>query len=81
MFAMLTVPDHLGSDLVCVLAFGAALILLVAFGLKVIDFLWRKLDLEEQVQKGNISAGIVMGSCVIGMCYAVGQVIRSITGS
>jgi len=65
----------------CALAFGCLLVLLVGFGLRFIDWIWEKLDLEEQVQKGNIAAGIVMGSCVLGMCYAVSTVIKSIAGS
>ncbi len=77
---MFGVPDHFWSDMLCVFLFGLLLIVLVGFGLKVIDFIWKKLNLEEQVEKGNIAAGIVMGSCVIGLCHALATVVKSITG-
>jgi uncharacterized membrane protein YjfL (UPF0719 family) len=76
----LTLPDHLPSDLVCAGCFGLLLVLIVAFGVKLCDFLWRRLDLEEQVQKGNVAAGIVMGSMIFGFCVSVGMVIRGILG-
>ena len=79
MFAI--VPDHLGSDLVCVLVFGVLLILLVGFGLKAVDWAWKKLDLEEQVQKGNLAAGVVMAATVLGFCYAAASVVKAIAGT
>ena len=73
-----TLPDHLLSDLICAACFGFLLILVVSLGVKLADYLWRKLDLEEQVQKGNIAAGIVMGFTVFGLAIAVAIVIHGI---
>lgn len=77
---MFGLPDHFLSDLVAVTLFGFVLCLMVGFGCKFIDWAWRKLDLEEQVQKGNVAAGIVMASVVIGLCYAMAHVVAAIIG-
>ena len=77
----LGLPTHFHTDMLAVVAFGLVLVLLVGFGLKAVDrWCWRTLDLEEQVQKGNMAAGIVMGATIIGLCYAVAQVISGIIG-
>ena len=77
---ILGLPEHFGADMLAVALFGVALVMLVSFGCKFCDWVWRKLDLEEQVQKGNIAAGIVMGSLVIGLCYALATVVAAILG-
>ena len=77
---MLGLPTHFGSDLLAVVVFGIIAVALVAFGTKVIDWIWKKLDLEEQVQAGNLAAGVVMGSVVIGLCYVMAQVVVAIIG-
>lgn len=76
----LGLPEHFLADMLAMIGFGVVLVLIVGFGLKVADFIWRKLDLEEQVQKGNIAAGIVMGATVLGFCYAVAHLLVGILG-
>jgi uncharacterized membrane protein YjfL (UPF0719 family) len=73
-------PDHLLTDLICALVFGVLLVLLIGFGTKLVDLIWTKIDLQEQVQKGNLSAGIVMGSTIIGLCVGLAIVLKSIIG-
>lgn len=76
----INLPDHLFSDLVCTLLFGVLLIMLIGFGVKMVDWIWTKIDLEEQVQNGNIAAGIVMGSAIVGLCVSLAIVVRGIIG-
>lgn len=80
MNAILGLPEHTLSDLAATAMFGVVAVLLVAFGCKVADWVWRQLDLEEQVQKGNIAAGIVMASCVLGFCYVMATVAKAVIG-
>lgn len=77
---ILGLPTHIGADLLSVVLFGIVGILLVAFGLIVIDYLWKKLNLQEQVERGNVAAGIVKAACILGLSYYVAQVIRAIIG-
>jgi hypothetical protein len=77
---MPTLPEHFGSDMLACGLSGMQLIFLVGFGCLFIDFIWRKLDLIDQVQKGNIAAGIVLGCTVIGLFISVALVMTCILG-
>jgi uncharacterized membrane protein YjfL (UPF0719 family) len=77
----LGLPEHIVADLLAAVLFGVVLVLVVGFGVKFIDkFAWKELDLEEQVQKGNVAAGIVMGMTILGAFLAVAWVVRGILG-
>ena len=73
-------PEHFSSDLLAVGIFGVVLVLLITFGVKLADYLWKKVDLEGEVAKGNVSAGIVMAAMILGMCYALSRVVVAIIG-
>lgn len=80
MFALLGMPEHVLSDCLALVLFGVFVIGLVAFGVKVADWVWGDLDLEKEVQKGNVAAGIVMAAVIVGLCIAMAIVAGHIIG-
>ncbi len=80
MFAILGMPDHIVPDCLALGLFGLFVIALVALGVMAIDWTWKGLDLIDEVQKGNMAAGIVMLSVVLGLCYAMAKVAVAIIG-
>lgn len=82
MFAItyLGLPESTLPDLFAVVLFGVASVFVVALGVMGADWAWKKLDLEEQVQKGNIAAGMVMVALILGYCYVMATVAKAIIG-
>lgn len=73
-------PTYIVSDLLALALFGLVLVVFVAFGTKLADRIWTKLDLEQEVQKGNVAAGIVKAALIIGLCLAIAMVAMAIIG-
>lgn len=67
--------ETLALDCLVLVVFAVPSILLIAFGYKFIDWVLGKVDLEEQVQKGNIAAAILSGAIVLGICIVIAAVI------
>ena len=74
-------PTYFLSDLLVTAAFGVLAIILIVFGYKVFDKLTPKLPFDESLKNGNIAAGIVIGSFILGICYVIARVIAAIVGA
>ena len=78
---MFGLPEHFFSDVLAVLIFGFTGVLVVTTGTLLFDWGWRKVELQKEVKNGNISAGIVIGSVVIGLSILMSFTVKSITGN
>jgi putative membrane protein len=69
-------PPHLFGDLLAAFAYGLLTIALVILGFKVFDWLTPRLNVQEELGKNhNVATAIVIASIVLGICYAVSQVV------
>lgn len=73
-------PIHIWSDLLAVVLFGLVLTAVLAVGTKAFDWLYRKVDLEDEVKKGNVAAAMVLSAVVFGLSYAVATVVKGVLG-
>jgi putative membrane protein len=71
-------PDHFLGDVVSAFCFGLLAILLVVLGFKVFDWLTPRCDFQTEINKGNVSAGIIIGAVILGICYVIAQVLSGI---
>lgn len=69
--------EILGNSLLAATAFGLLGIVLLAFGFKVFEWITPKLNVEEELAKGNTAVGIVVAAALIGMSLVV---VRAIGG-
>jgi putative membrane protein len=72
-------PPTGGSELAALgncFLFGLLGIVMVVIGFKVFDWLIRKIDIEEEVSKGNIAAAILGAAVVIGISIIVAAAIH-----
>jgi putative membrane protein len=69
--------DILGNSLLAAGAFGLLGIAMLALGFKVFEWITPKLHVEEELSKGNIAVGIVVGAAILGMAFVV---VRAIGG-
>ena len=51
--------------------FGLLGILLVTFGFKLFDLILTKVDLEKEVEKGNMAAAIVSAAAILAITFIV----------
>ncbi len=72
-------PSHFPSDLISIAAFCSLAILILLAAYKLFDrFTPGCRKFEEEVQKGNIAAAIVMAAAIIGLCYMIGSITKAI---
>jgi putative membrane protein len=64
-------------SLLAAAAFGLLGVLLLAAGFKVFDWITPKLKIEEELAKGNVAVGIVVGATALGISLIV---VRAIGG-
>jgi putative membrane protein len=69
--------DMLGQSLLAATAFGLLGIVLLALGFKVFEWITPKLNVEEELAKGNIAVGIVIAAAIVGAALVV---VRAIGG-
>jgi putative membrane protein len=72
-------PEYFLGDLTATLTFGLLAILLVIAGYKIFDIVLTRLDFDEEIKKGNLAMGIVIGSFILGLCYVIAHVVTTIT--
>ena len=73
---MQTIVDYLEvHGLVHGFLFGALGVSLALVSYFMFDFLDRKIHYSEEVKNGNMSAAVVLGSFVIGICIIISSVI------
>jgi putative membrane protein len=63
----------LGMNLAAAGLFGLLGILLLAFGFKVFDWIWPKIDVEKELAEKNLAVAIVIGAVLI----AVGLIVHA----
>jgi putative membrane protein len=69
--------EAMGVSLLAAGVFGLLGILLLALGFKVFEWITPKLNVEEELSKGNTAVAIVVGAAVIGISLII---VRAIGG-
>ena len=69
--------EALASSLMGAGVFGVLGIVLLALGFKVFEWITPKLNVEEELGKGNIAVAIVVGAATLGVAFIV---VRAIGG-
>lgn len=69
---------HLWLDSLAVLFFGIVAVLLMGFGYKFIDWLLKRVDLEQEVSKDNKSSAIVSASIFVSIAIVVSTVLNGV---
>jgi putative membrane protein len=69
--------EAMGVSLLAAAAFGLLGIALLAFGFKVFDWITPKLNVEEELSKGNVAVGIVVSAVALGISLII---LRAIGG-
>lgn len=70
-------PEAFGLSLLAAAVFGLLGIVLLALGFKVFEWITPKLNVEEELAKGNIAVGVVLAAVVLGISLIV---VRAIGG-
>lgn len=70
-------PEAFGLSLLAAAAFGLLGIVLLALGFKVFEWITPKLNVEEELAKGNVAVGVVIAAVVLGVSLIV---VRAIGG-
>lgn len=68
-------PKTLSQALLNSALFGGAGILLLLIGFKIFDKLLTRIDIEGEIQKGNIAAAIIAGAVLIGLALILAAAI------
>jgi putative membrane protein len=69
--------EALGNALLAAGAFGVLGIALLALGFKVFEWITPKLNVEQELGKGNIAVAVVMAAVIIGVAVIV---VRAMSG-
>jgi putative membrane protein len=69
--------EGMGVSLIAAAVFGVLGIMLLALGFKVFEWITPKLNVEEELSKGNTAVGIVVAAAIIGVSLIV---VRAIGG-
>jgi putative membrane protein len=67
--------EHIGMALMAVAAFGLVGIALLMLGFKLFEWVTPKLNVEEELAKGNIAVGIVVAAAILGISAIVFRAI------
>ncbi len=77
---MLGLPEHVFGDMVAIFLFGVVAAVVLAFGTLGFDWAWRKVDLQDEVKKGNVAAAITIASVVLGLAFVMGMTVKAVIG-
>jgi putative membrane protein len=69
--------DVMGVSLVAAAAFGLLGLALLLLGFKLFEWITPKLNVEEELSKGNVAVAIVVGAAIIGVSLII---VRAIGG-
>lgn len=69
--------DAFGMSLLAAAVFGILGIALLALGFKVFEWITPKLNVEEELSKGNTAVGIVVAAAIVGAALII---VRAIGG-
>lgn len=70
-------PEAFGLSLLAAAVYGLLGIVLLALGFKVFEWITPKLNVEEELAKGNVAVGILIAAVVLGISLIV---VRAIGG-
>jgi uncharacterized membrane protein YjfL (UPF0719 family) len=70
--------ETFGLDCLVIATFALLAAGLIAVSYRVVDWALRKVNLEEQVQQGNLAAAVLSGAIVLGICVVVAAVITGV---
>lgn len=73
----LTHLEALGNALMAAAAFGVLGIVLLALGFKVFEWVTPKLNVEEELGKGNTAVAIVVAAVILGVAVIVVRAMSS----
>jgi putative membrane protein len=62
---------NLGAALANCAIFGAVGVVMLLIGFKIFDKAITKVDLEQEIQKGNVAAGVLSGAVLIALAIIV----------
>jgi len=77
---MFGLPEHFGADALVLVLFGFLAAGVMILGTLGFDWAWRKVDIQAEVQKGNVAAAIVMASVIIGMSVVMAFTVKAVVG-
>ncbi len=77
LFAQSWTANTFEMSLLAVAVFGLLGIGLLAFGFKIFEWITPKLNVEEELSKGNIAVAIVVAAAILGVTLVV---VRAIGG-
>ena len=63
--------DTVGMSLLAVAAFGALGIVLLVLGFKLFDWVTPKLNIEEELSKGNMAVAVVVAAALVSVALIV----------
>lgn len=69
-------PRSLPQAVLFSLVFGALGIAMVVAGFKLFDLVITRIDLEKEIQGGNVAAGILAGAVIVGISLIVAAAIQ-----
>ena len=78
--AMPMLPDAWRRYALAFLIVGLVGVLLIVFGTKLFDWLYKKVDFEKEILNNNLSAAAVIVAVILGLSLIVAAVIRSVIG-
>lgn len=67
--------EHLGWIAFVAMTFGVLGIALLAVGFKIFEIITPKLDVEQELAKGNMAVGVMVGAMLIAMALIVKMAI------
>ena len=76
LFAEVALPDTFYVGLVGSAAFGLLGIVLLLLGFFGFEVVTRKLNVQEQLEKGNVAVGIVVGALLLAVAYIAAHVVH-----
>lgn len=74
LFAEFT-PERIGMGLLATVAFGAVGIFMLMASFKIFEWITPKLDVEQKLQDGSVSVGIVVGALLIAVSIIMAAAI------
>lgn len=75
MFAQLQLSEHFWNGLVATSVFGLLALFLMMLAYKVFDWITPRLDVQEQLNKGNIAVAIVVAGFMVAIGFVLSHVV------
>lgn len=76
LLASFALPETFFVGLVGSFAFGLIGLVMLMLGFKMFEWITPKLEVEDQLQKGNVAVAVTVGSLFLALAYIVAHVIH-----